>query len=416
MRAPSPALNWFGVLLMALNMRAGLGAVTPLLAQIRVELGLSGAAAGLLAGIPLFILGIGAFLAPRLLHAMGLDRAIAACAGLIAVGLLIRPVSGVPVLFAGTIVFAAGVAFSNVLLPAAVKRDLSGRLGLATAAYTTVLTGAAATGAFVTPYMASTEILTWRSAMALWAIPALVAAAVWLAQAKRTHRPTGVSTSFAGGIRQIRARRLWAIVAFTGLQAMTYYTALTWMPSLYLDTGLTPAQAGGLLAISTLVGLPIAFFVPVAAMRMRHPGWLAAMVCSLAAAGVLLCLSGDGPILIVGALLIGIGQAAAFPLSILFVQLRTESPADTAQLAGAAQGFGYLMSAFGPLIVGALYGLTGAWPVPAGALAGLLVLQAVAGLRAGSPTEATGTSARWKQPSPPRRRPTAPTCRLPPAT
>jgi CP family cyanate transporter-like MFS transporter len=370
---------------MALNMRAGLAAVTPLLSQIQQELGLSGAAAGLLMAIPLAILGVGAFAAPRLLFAMGLDRAIALCAGLIAIGLLARPLSGVALLFIGTAVFSTGVAFANVLIPTAIKRDLHGRLGLATAAYTTVLTGAAATGAFITPYAASTSGLTWRSALALWTIPAIIASALWLIQSRRSHPPTGAPTSLTSGLRLLRDKAARSVVAYTGLQALTYYTALTWMPTLYVDAGLTPAQAGALLAVSTLIGLPIAFFAPLLALRLRHPGRLAAFVSLVAAGGVLACLWLPTQYLAVGAVLIGIGQAAAFPLSILFVQLRSDTPAHTAQLAGTAQGIGYLISAMGPLLVGTLYGVTGAWALPAGSLAALLVVQAISGARAGHP-------------------------------
>ena len=382
-RTAPPWLNWSGILLMALNMRAGLAAVTPLLSQIQQELGLGGAAAGLLMTIPLAILGLGAFGAPRLLFAIGLDKAIALCAAFITLGLVIRPLSGVPLLFAGTVVFSCGVALANVLLPTAIKRDLHGRLGLATAAYTTVLTGAAATGAFITPYAASAPGVGWRTALALWSVPAAAALALWMVQSRRAHPPTGAPTALAGGLRLLRNKGARSVVAFTGLQALTYYTALTWMPTLYVDAGLTPAQAGALLAASTLAGLPIAFFAPLLALRLRHPGHLAALVSIVAAIGVMVCMGLPSRFLVVGAVLIGIGQAAAFPLSILFVQLRTDTPAHTAQLAGTAQGIGYLISALGPLVIGALYGITGEWGLPATALAGVLVVQAASGARAG---------------------------------
>jgi CP family cyanate transporter-like MFS transporter len=367
---------------MALNMRAGLAAVTPLLSQIQQDLGLSGAAAGLLMGIPLAILGIGAFTAPRLLICLGLDRALTLCAILIGTGLAIRPLAGVPILFAGTVVFAAGVALANVLVPTAIKRDLSARLALATAAYTTLLTAAAATGAFVTPYLTSTTDLTWRGALALWAAPALLAALLWAVQNRRAHPPTGTPTALTGGLHLLKSPGPRAVIVFTGLQALTYYTALTWMPTLYVDTGLTPAQAGALLALATLVGLPTAFIAPLIAMRLRHPGRLAAAASTLGAVGIVLCLVLPPQAIAVGAIMVGIGQAAAFPLSLLFVQLRTDTAAHTAQLAGTAQGVGYLISAIGPLVVGALYGLTGTWPAPAGLLASAMLLQAAAGARA----------------------------------
>lgn len=392
---PAPSwLNWAGVLLTALNMRAGLAAVTPLLTQIQQDLGLSGAAAGLLMGIPLAILGIGAFTAPRILVLLGLDRALTLCALLIGVGLAIRPLAGVPILFAGTSVFAAGVALANVLVPTAIKRDLGARLALATAAYTTLLTAAAATGAFVTPYVASTSQMTWRSALILWAVPAFLAAGLWAWQMRLTHPATGSLSTLSGGLRLLKVPGPRAVILFTGLQAMTYYTALTWMPTLYVDSGLTPAQAGALLAAATLIGLPTAFLAPLVAVRMRHPGRLAAGASFLGALGIALCLVLPAHLLAVGAALIGIGQAAAFPLSLLFVQLRTDTAAHTAQLAGTAQGIGYLISALGPLIVGVLYGATTTWLAPAGLLAVAMVAQGVAAAEAG---RRTGTGGRGRQ-------------------
>ncbi len=85
----------------------------------------------------------------------------------------------------------------------------------------------------------------------------------------------------------------------------------------------------------------------------------------------------------VWAVLIGAGQGACFALAVNLFVLRTQRVTDTAQLSAMAQSIGYVLCAFGPLLVGVLHTATGSWTPPLLLLLVLLVPQLCAGILAG---------------------------------
>jgi MFS transporter, CP family, cyanate transporter len=82
-------------------------------------------------------------------------------------------------------------------------------------------------------------------------------------------------------------------------------------------------------------------------------------------------------------ILIGIGQGSCFALGLNLFVLRTRGVAESARLSAMAQGVGYVLSAFGPLLVGVLRDVTRSWTVPLGLLLLLIIPQLVFGALAG---------------------------------
>jgi CP family cyanate transporter-like MFS transporter len=177
--APKLGLLAFGLLLIAVNLRIGVASVSPVLATIRDELGLPAEVASLLTTIPVVAFGAFAFLTPALMRRLSLHRLLGVTVIAIAAGIALRWAPGLSSLFAGTIIVGAGIAIANVVLPAAIKHDFSHRVGLMMGLYSTALfVGAAVAAGLTVPLVSLTG--NWRPAMAVWAIPALVAFVVWL--------------------------------------------------------------------------------------------------------------------------------------------------------------------------------------------------------------------------------------------
>jgi CP family cyanate transporter-like MFS transporter len=108
-----------------------------------------------------------------------------------------------------------------------------------------------------------------------------------------------------------------------------------------------------------------------------------ATVTILSAAGFLGILVAPTAAPYVWVVLIGFGLGAGFPLGLTLVVLRTRTPLDTARLSALAQSVGYLVAATGPLILGALHDLTGAWTVPMAVLVAVMAPQLAVGVAAG---------------------------------
>src|SRR3954462_8786773 len=111
------------IVAVALNQRPAVVAVAPVLRALRADTGLSAALAGLLTTVPVLCFGAFAPFAPRLARRLGLETAVALSLGLLAVGIALRLLTPVALLYAGSLVAGSAIALANVLLPAFVKRE-----------------------------------------------------------------------------------------------------------------------------------------------------------------------------------------------------------------------------------------------------------------------------------------------------
>jgi CP family cyanate transporter-like MFS transporter len=175
----------------------------------------------------------------------------------------------------------------------------------------------------------------------------------------------------------------WQVMAFMGLQSLSYYAALSWFPTMFRDRGLSPEFAGDLLALMNLGNAITAMAVPMLAHRARDQRALVA--AAMVATTVGLAGSAYAPVGSAAAwvLLLGLGQGATLGLGIFLTMARAPDPATAAALSGFAQGAGYLIAATGPPLLGVLHAATGGWSVPVAALLVVAAAQLVTGSLAG---------------------------------
>jgi CP family cyanate transporter-like MFS transporter len=83
------------------------------------------------------------------------------------------------------------------------------------------------------------------------------------------------------------------------------------------------------------------------------------------------------------AVVLGLGQGAAFATALSFIGLRAADQHAAVRLSGMSQSVGYVIAALGPLGIGAVHDLTGGWTVPVVALLIDAGLMTVPGLAAG---------------------------------
>jgi len=221
--------------------------------------------------------------------------------------------------------------------------------------------------------------LGWRGALAVWSVPAVLAAVVWLPR-------VGAHTRAAeppGGRSLRRSGLAWQVTIYFGLQSLSFYAVLAWLPSIYREYGFGPVEAGLLLSFSGLVQIPVALLLPALATRAANQvGYIvfSTLLIGIGLAGVLLAPTA-APYLWVA--LIGVGQGGAFALGLNLFVLRTRRVADTARLSAMAQSIGYVICAFGPLLMGVLHDATGSWTAPLVLLLALVVPQLVFGAVSG---------------------------------
>ena len=379
MRARHPVLLALAVVVVAVNLRPAVAGVGPVLPEIRAGLPLSGAGAAVLTTLPVLCFGLLATVTPRLVRRFGIEPVVVGVMAVLAVAAAGRVLDGPPVLFAGTVIAGGAIAIGNVLLPPLIKRDFGDRSALMMGVYTMSVSGTAAVAAGLAVPLAGASDLGWRGALGVWALPAAVAALAWLPRLRGHTRPPAAPP----GPSLLRNPLAWQLTMFFGLQSLSFYTVLGWLPSMYRDFGASPALAGFLLSLSGLVQIPVSLVVPGLAARARHQVGYAVGGTALIAAGTAGILAAPMAAPYLWVALIGAGQGACFALGLNLFVLRTRRIADTARVSAMAQSVGYTVCAFGPLLVGVLHELTGSWTPPLVLLLALVVPQLICGMLAG---------------------------------
>ncbi len=370
----------FAFLFLVANLRPALTAVGPVVDDIRTSLGLSAAAAGLLAALPLLIFA-GCSPLAGLARVFGLERILAGCLAVTAAGIALRSAGTAAALFGGTMILAAGIGVANVLVPSLIKRDFPLRIESMTTAYlmTMSLTAAVATG--LAAPLAQRLAGGWRWSLAVWAVFAAVALLCWLPEVRKggdaaaKQQPDVAAPLWRSGLA-------WLITVYMGLQSLIYYVVLAWMPAYLADHGTSPAEAGFLLMLFQAVGFGVGFAAPPLLRRSPDHRLLAAatsLCAALAILGLMLAPRFAGLWLAVFGASLGITFILAFAL----IGLRTRDYRQAASLSTMALAAGYLIAATGPVAFGWLHDLTAGWMVPMAGLLAVTVGEAVVGLGAG---------------------------------
>jgi CP family cyanate transporter-like MFS transporter len=397
-----------GVVLAALNLRPAITSLGALLEEVRDDLGMGGGVAGLLTSVPPLCFAVFGVTAPRLARRFG--PAAVVCAGMaaIATGLAVRPYAGGTAGFlAASALALMGIAVSNVLMPVIVKRWFPDKVGSMTGLYSMALALGTSAAAAATVPMTDALGGGWRSGLAVWAGLAAAAVLPWilLVRAKGTgpgtgdREPAAPGTAPAGtpgptaaavtrpgrtgdGLRITRSRTAWALAVFFGLQATAAYITMGWMAQIFRDAGVSAGTAGLLLAVTMVMGVPLAFVIPRLATRLPRQGPIVVALGLSGLAGYAGLYLAPAAGAWAWALLLGISNCA-FPLALTMVGMRARTGPGVAGLSAFAQSTGYLISIPGPLLVGVLYQHSGGWGLPLAMMAGLMIPQIGAGILAG---------------------------------
>ncbi|STR54532.1 cyanate transporter [Klebsiella oxytoca] len=383
-----PLLLIAGVLLIATTLRVAFTGAAPLLDAIRSEYGLTTAQTGLLTTLPLLAFGLVSPLAAGVARRFGIERSLLLAMILICLGIGLRSLPFVSLLFIGTAVIGCGIALGNVLLPGLIKRDFSQHVAKMTGAYSLTMGGAAALGSAMVVPLALAG-LGWRGALLTLMVFPLLALFVWLPQSRRqaTAPLTGSGAIHNRGIW--RSALAWQVTLFLGINSLVYYVIIGWLPAILQSIGYSEAQAGSLHGLLQLATAAPGLAIPLILHRLKDQRGIAvlvAMMCAVSALG-LWFLPGQA---VMWTLIFGFGSGATMILGLTFIGLRASSAHQAAALSGMAQAVGYLLAACGPPVMGKIHDASGDWHIPLIAVALISVVMAVFGALAGRDREIHG--------------------------
>ncbi|HWU06913.1 MAG TPA: MFS transporter [Streptomyces sp.] len=409
---------FIGLVLLALNLRAAITGVPPVLGELQDAFGLTGIEVSVLATLPELCVGTFSALAPLLARRFGITATITTALLVLTAGLLLRVIPAQAALFTGTALAGAGMATGNVLVPAVIKHVFPHRVGALTGLSMMLLSvGGAAAAGLAVPLEHTGG---WRLALAIWAIPSLIAALVWLPLALRDRRktphppthqhthpttPTGARADTRAGARPREGTLLssplaWCVMIFMGMTSLMFYTLTSWLPEMMQDQGVSPSTAGTMNSLIIIIGIPLGFLVPVLTARLHDQRPLVLASVTLTATGLIgLLLAPQAGWL--WTTVFGIATGSAFPIALTLLNLRSPDATTTARLSGMAQCGGYLLAATGPLTFGILHTLTHTWKPSITFLLLLVIPELLCGLHAARPGHVHPTPTPHTQPPTP---------------
>ncbi|TVR35039.1 MAG: MFS transporter [Balneolaceae bacterium] len=354
----------FAIAVIALNLRPAIASVGPLIFEIRDDTGLSNTLLGLLTTLPVLAFGLFSVMTPLFTRRFGTEGTMALALVLLTSGLLIRVMPSLIPLFLGTAILGVGIALGNTLLPGIVKKSFPRRFGLVTGIYSSMLGIGATIASAISVPLSEGAGLGWRWALGAWAAIAFIGLLVWLPQMKQ-NIPVIARRSLRQSLRQLGTSKLaWNVSIFVGLQSLTFYTIIAWLPEILIERGMSAGNAGYMLALTQGTGVIGTFVIPAWAARRQRQRLPIIILVALEIISLLGLMASSLFLVELWAAMLGFCLGGSFGLALLFLVLRTRDSHSANELSGMAQSIGYTIASFGPAFFGAVYDLTLNWTYP----------------------------------------------------
>ncbi|VHO00578.1 MFS transporter [Lawsonella clevelandensis] len=434
------------VVLFALNMRAGVTSIAPVLQEIQGGLHMSDSLAGLLTSLPTLIFALVGLITPLASRTLGLHSTMLVAMVALSLGLIVRVFMGGSAGFlVFTIVALAGIAITNVLMPAFIKTHFPAKIPTYTAVYSTALTAMAFLSSVVVAPMSHSMSTGWRGALGFWgvlAVLAVVPAGILVVLQKKHHLAVGdgvavgaeagvaadtdangvahtgagaANNTVAAGIAadadaadttdtadttdaadaaagaepvqlwvMFRSKKARALALFFGIQSLHAFVQMGWLAQIFRDYGVTQNYAGMLAGLMQLLSIPGAMLAPALLGKVRNPRLLVAGTAAIAAPAYLGMLLAPASVPWLWVILFALANTT-FPMALTLIGWSGRSGDTTALLSSFVQSFGFLIASLGPLLVGILLQATTGWTVPLIFCLVLVIPFAIAGYIAAAP-------------------------------
>lgn len=380
--APAPrtrfvvVLGVIAVVLVGLNLRAGIASAAALFHDLQAVLGYGPLVAAVLPSIPTLTFAFAGAATAWLVRRIGVERTILLALVILAAGLAVRAVPSVGMLLAGTVAGMCGIALCNVAMPSFIREHYAHRTSLLTGTYTiTMSVGATAASALGVPLALQLDSPTLG--LAAWSLLAAVSALVFipLALGGRPRELPGTATRLSP-LQVLRTRKGLLITGLFTVQALLAYSLISWLPVILISRGMDPAFAGLLLAGMQLVTIPFTLILLPLSTRPRGLRRAFMLCCLTVMAGLAGLALLPASLSMLAVLFLGLG-ISVFPLVLVVISRSGRNAAETTAISTVAQSVGYLVATIGPFGMGLLHGLTGAWGVPLWLLFAVAIAQMV---------------------------------------
>ncbi|MFE4542262.1 CynX/NimT family MFS transporter [Arthrobacter sp. NPDC056727] len=361
----------------AFSAREAVSAVSPLLDPIREDLPLDAVTTGILGMLPTAGFAAMGFMALPLVRRIQLEHLLLVAIVLTTLGQVGRALGWTVLAFlAFTLIAMLGIGLVNVVMPPLLMKYFPDKTGGLSALHVTLLGASTAVAAQAAIPLAN--LYGWRFSIGIWAAFSAIAALPWLigpagkgtGTASPNTAPPNAPCSRRNAIKPWRSSIGWgAALIFAGCSSNTF-AALTWLPSVLVDKGMSQDTAGSMLALYSILALPVALIVPLLVIQIPRPLPIALLFVVMFAVGYVGIIFAPPTSAMVWVVVAGLGQGA-YSFVFTMINKRARTQAGSGVLSGFAQGAGYALASVGPFLFGLLrhsgdgwlpsFGMLGVW-------------------------------------------------------
>ena len=158
------------IFIAAMNMRAGLTIMSPLIPILKEQYHLSSFLLSFLTSLTVLCFAASAFLMPLVGRIGGTNRVMSVALIVLTAAIFLRAVGNVPMLFLSSLTVGIAIAILNFSLPVWVKENTSEHSGLVTGIYITIMGTFAGISVAVAVPLARASSWGWRLAMVPWIV------------------------------------------------------------------------------------------------------------------------------------------------------------------------------------------------------------------------------------------------------
>lgn len=347
------------IFLIGFQFRSIVLAVPPVLPEIRNDLHLSFSATGALTAIPVLGLGAAAIPGAILVNRFGARRVVGMATLGLGIAAILRMAPPLPYsLFAWTAVLATFVAIAQPAMPVTVRSWFPDRVQQASTVYAMSLALGGLSAASLTVYL--WPVVGWRGTFAVWGLPALVAAALWLRLAPGRSSAHDPEPHDLRGL--LLSREVWHVAALFGGQSLVFYGGVAWIP--FLLRGTSAGYLALVLLLFQAVSVPLTLIASTTDLPWATSRWW------YVAGGVFMIIGTGGFTLGVTDLawlwapITGLGNSMVFLGALSLPPILARHRNEVAGYTAITLTAGYALAFLGPLAGGLILDLTGVFTSP----------------------------------------------------
>lgn len=380
------ALFWLAIIL-----RSIIATLPPVLPTVQKDLDLSNELAGATTTIPLICFGVFAFVTPTIQKRLGITASMTLALALITIGTVIRVFPYSSILIFSSLCIGIGTAIANVLFAVTLRAHYPNKIAWAMGIFTFIVNIGSGVGAMSVPFLVAYGF-SWNLALSIWSIPSILTIFFWMLShtgsisfsSKRKKNnfyvPDGNEEKMAE-VKYVPMRELirmpvaWTIALFMGIQSLIYYNLMTWLPTIFESTGFSDKTNTILFTTFNTIAILGSLVAPLIfnAKNYKITGILFFGTYVLTA--IFFPLGGTASI--IGSIIGGICQGVTYPIGLTLIAAYPDKKI-ISSISAFTQGIGYIIAAIGPILMGALYSLSGNWWVPTFSIIIAMILDCLA--------------------------------------